>query len=44
MAQKSAYPLETLGYEITMSGSGSQFWPMLTEFACELQYFEKKSE
>ena len=24
-----------------MSGSGSQFWSILTEFSCELQRFKK---
>ena len=27
-----------------MSGSGSGFWPILTEFACAMQDFEKKSK
>ena len=27
-----------------MSGSGSRFWPILTEFACAMQDFEKKSK
>ena len=27
-----------------MSGSGSQFWSILTEFACTMQHFEKKSK
>ena len=27
-----------------MSGPGNQFWPILTESACTMQYFEKKSK
>ena len=27
-----------------MSGSGNQFWPILTESACAMQDFEKKSK
>ena len=44
MARKSAFQLKPLGYKITMSGSGSRFWPILTEFACAMQDFEKKSK
>ena len=42
MAYKSAFQQKPLGYKITMSGSGSPFWPILTEFACKTQHFDKK--
>ena len=44
MAYKRAFQLTPLGYKITMSGSGSRIWPILTEFACAMENFEKKSK
>ena len=41
---KHAFQLKPLRYKITMSGSGNQFWPILTESACTMQDFEKKSK
>ena len=44
MAQNSAFAVKCFRYKLTMSGSVSQSWSILSEFACKLKQFEKKSK